>query len=133
MAASQTRTRVSSCKPISTKERWQFISENSVKARYVAQQIRFIRFLALQRVGVISPYTNQRQSQRQYPKNFFVSIHRTSQAIKHKSAAILITIAATFCIIIIEQIFEIRTKPYKKIHILFIFLEILTSFSSLSQ
>ena len=64
-------------------------------------------------------------------KYFLGSNHRTSEAIKPKSAAILSTIAATFCSIIIEQIFTTPTKPYKKIHILFIFLEILTSFSSL--
>ena len=35
-------------------------------------------------------------------KNFLISIYRTLQAIKHKVAATLSTIAATFCIIIIE-------------------------------
>ena len=35
-------------------------------------------------------------------KNFLISIYRTLQAIKHKVAATLSTIAATFCSIIIE-------------------------------
>ena len=64
-------------------------------------------------------------------KYFLGSNYRTSEAIKPKSAATLFTIAATFYSIIIEQIFATQTKPYKKIHILFIFLEMLTSFSSL--
>ena len=46
-------------------------------------------------------------------KNIFISNHRTSEALKHKSAATLSTFAATFCIIIIEaQIFE-TLKPQK--------------------
>ncbi len=35
-------------------------------------------------------------------KNIFISNHRTLQAIKHKVAATLSTIAATFCSIIIQ-------------------------------
>ena len=46
-------------------------------------------------------------------KNIFISIHRTSRAIKHKSAATLFTFAATFCSFIIEtQILETQ-KPQK--------------------
>ena len=47
-------------------------------------------------------------------KYFLGSNYRTSEAIKPKSAATLSTIAATFCSIIIEQIFTTPTKPYKK-------------------
>ena len=35
-------------------------------------------------------------------KNIFISIHRSSRAIKHKSAAAKLTFAATFCSIIIQ-------------------------------
>ena len=64
-------------------------------------------------------------------KYFSGSNYHTLEAINPKSTATLSTIAATFYSIIIEQIFTTPTKPYKKIHILFIFLEILTTFSSL--
>ena len=44
-------------------------------------------------------------------KNIFISIYRTSEAIKCKSAATLSTIAATFCSIIIETHQKSHRKP----------------------
>ena len=46
-------------------------------------------------------------------KNFFLSIHRTSQAIKTKSAATKITFAATFCSIIIKPAIIPHQLPQK--------------------
>ena len=65
-------------------------------------------------------------------KYFSGSNDRTLEAINPKSAATLSTIAATFCIIIIENIHITQIIP-KKIHILFIFLELMTGFVSLTQ
>jgi len=44
-------------------------------------------------------------------KNFLISIYRTLEAIKCKSAATLSTIAATFCSIIIETHQKSHRKP----------------------
>lgn len=44
-------------------------------------------------------------------KNIFISIYRTLEAIKCKSAATLSTIAATFCNIIIETYQKSHRKP----------------------
>ena len=63
---------------------------------------------------ILSSNNNQAAEVAAKSKYFSGSNDRTLDAINPKSAAILITIAATFCIIIIEQIFEIRTKPYTK-------------------
>ena len=44
-------------------------------------------------------------------KNISISIHRTLEALKHKSAATLATIAATFCSINIEAHHKSHRKP----------------------
>ena len=49
-------------------------------------------------------------------KYFSGSNYRTLEALKHKSAATLSTIAATFCIIIIENIHITQIIPKKNTH-----------------
>ena len=91
-------------------EFWMFPKQRAVVICYGVQSTNIVskfRFIQISRAlwASRSYYysTNEQQNQLHYPKKNFLSIHRTSQAIKHKSAATKFTFAATFCSIIIER------------------------------